>query len=320
MGAFGRPFFSAAASERIDARKFGPQIHDLFESRDLSMFKLAERRAAKCGVYCAKQGLYLGGVPLIERDDGGGYRLRAEAEIEALLGAAYETPPDLARSVAGLRGVLGHFQRGDLSLAQIAALQLQFSDLREDRLVRLAQTAELFKANFDPSQARDDQGRWTDEGHEASNMIPAHVRSRSRGNPRAWEDFPNPDFRNRLAVAEQTADRPHYGYREVHDSRDLRGHRNLALGRYQMTPAALQAVKMMDRVGHWTGKYGIGSQAEFLANPQAQERALSDYMYDNERQLEANGAFDHIGATLEGLRDRFLVTHAGLLAAPLRCP
>lgn len=81
------------------------------------MFKLAEGRAASCRVYCAEEGLYLAGVPLIERDDRGGYRLRAESEIEALLAAAYETPPDLARSVARLRTVLGHFQGGDLSLA-----------------------------------------------------------------------------------------------------------------------------------------------------------------------------------------------------------
>lgn len=60
--------------------------------------------------------------------------------------------------------------------------------------------------------------------------------------------------------------------------------RNHALGRYQMTPGALQAAGMMDRMGHWTGKYGTRSQAEFLVNPQAQERPLSDYMDDNERQ------------------------------------
>lgn len=184
----------------------------------------------------------------------------------------------------------------------------------------LAQTEELFKANFDPSQARDDQGRWTDEGDEgrAGNITPASGRSPSHSNPWAWGDFPNPDFRNRLAVAEQTADRPHYGYREVHDSRDLRGHRNLAVGRYQMTPLALESAGMMDRNGNWTGKYGIHSQAQFLANPAAQERALSDYLADNERQLQALGAFGHLGQTIDGLQDRFTVTRAGLMAAAHR--
>lgn len=85
-----------------------------------------------------------------------------------------------------------------------------------------------------------------------------------------------------------------------------------------MTPGALQAAGMMDRMGHWTGKYGTRSQAEFLVNPQAQERALSDYMDDNERQPGANGAFDHIGATVDGLHERFTVTRAGLLAAAHR--
>jgi len=36
--------------------------------------------------------------------------------MEALLAAAYDTPPDLAGSLSGLRSVLRHFQGGDLSL------------------------------------------------------------------------------------------------------------------------------------------------------------------------------------------------------------
>jgi hypothetical protein len=93
----------------------------------------------------------------------------------------------------------------------------------------------------------------------------------------------------------------------------------IALGRYQLTPVALQAAGMMDRNGNWTGKYGIHSRAEFLANPEAQERALSGYLDDNERQLKANGAFAHIGETIvDGLKARFPVTRAGIMAAAHR--
>jgi hypothetical protein len=204
------------------------------------MFKLPEGRAASCGVYCAEEGLYLGGVALIKRDERVGYQLRAEAEIETLLAAAYDPPPDLARSVIGLRSVLGHFQGGDLSLAQIAALPLQFSDVREDRLDRLVRTDELLNANFNPAQPRDDKGRWTSNS-DARTVVPVRSRQQSpRNDPRTWEGFPNSDFRNRLAAAERTADRPHFGYREVLDRTDPNGHRHIALGRYQMTPLAFK--------------------------------------------------------------------------------
>ena len=39
---------------------------------------------------------------------------------------------------------------------------------------------------------------------------------------------------------------------------------------------------------------------------------------DNERQLKANGAFVHIGETIDGLKARFPVTRAGVMAAAHR--
>ena len=65
------------------------------------MFKLAERRGGRDGLYCGWDGVYLGPAALIERREGR-YWLRAEDEVAALLAAAYETPPDVARFLAGL--------------------------------------------------------------------------------------------------------------------------------------------------------------------------------------------------------------------------
>jgi hypothetical protein len=110
---------------------------------------------------------------------------------------------------------------------------------------------------------------------------------------RVWERFANADFRNKLAVAEQTADKPNFGYGEVN-------RRSGALGRYQMTRIALQAAGMMDSAGAWTGKYGIHSSDRFLSAPEAQEKALTDYLGDNERQLRANGALGYLGKQIEG--------------------
>ena len=170
------------------------------------MFKLTRQRAANCGVYCGEDGLYLGSAALIERDEHRSYRIRTAAEIEALLAAAYETPPDLAGCLAGLDNVSADLLAGHVALAQIRALQLRLFEIPEDRLDLLARA----------------------------------------------------------------------------------------------------------------GKYGINSRAEFLANPEAQERALSGYLGDNERQLKANGAFAHIGETIDGLKARFPVTRAGVMAAAHR--
>jgi hypothetical protein len=131
----------------------------------------------------------------------------------------------------------------------------------------------------------------------------------------AWQNFPNADFRERLAVSEKTADKKNFGYDEVHNSTDPN---RIALGRYQLTPGDLKAAGMMDQTGNWTGKYGIRSHTEFLADPEAQEKALTDYLSDTERQLRANGAFAHVGETIDGLKARFPVTRAGIIAAAHR--
>lgn len=75
---------------------------------------------------------------------------------------------------------------------------------------------------------------------------------------------------------------------------------------------------MIDAKGNWTGKYGIRSRAQFLADHIAQENALTDYLRDIGRQLRANGSFDFIGNPIDGLRDRFTITRAGLIAAAHR--
>jgi hypothetical protein len=82
-----------------------------------------------------------------------------------------------------------------------------------------------------------------------------------------------------------------------------------------MTQLGLQAAGLMDALGNWSGKYGADSSTEFVANPEAQERALTDLLGDTERQLRANGSFNYIGSIIDGRNGRFSVTRAGLIAA-----
>jgi hypothetical protein len=75
---------------------------------------------------------------------------------------------------------------------------------------------------------------------------------------------------------------------------------------------------MIDERGNCSGKYGIHARAEFLADHEAQEKALIDLLHETERQLRANHAFDFVGRTLEGLNATFPITRAGLIAAAHR--
>jgi hypothetical protein len=313
------------------------------------MFKLAEQRGDSDGPYCGPEGLYLAPSPLIAKF-GRSYRLRAAGEIAALIEAAYSPSIDANRLLPGLQIAADALQQGEIARAMIAAVHLQLGEIRRDRLARIAQLDSLRKSNFNPDEPRDWHGRWTTEGGEngASGEDGGDAASdASEGEPggesgsagaeadtgsggaglsaegegssqprqssaeRVWERFSNADFRNRLAIAEQTADKPNSGYTEVHEGPGNR----FALGRYQITKAGLNSAGMMDENANWTGKYGINSRAQFLASPEAQEMALTDLLNDTERQLRANGSFRYIGTTIDGLVDRFTVTRAGLLAA-----
>ena len=273
------------------------------------MIKLGETRGSRAGAYCGAEGLYLGCAALIEHRNGRYWR-RADDEIAVLLAAAYDTAEAAPRVAARLPMITAALNDNDLARAMIAALQLGLGDVGEEGLGRLAQADALTKHNFNPDEPRDWHGRWTSDG-SGSTSPPVRPARPSRGaapsNGRIWERFPNSEFRNRLAIAERSADKPHFGYREVG--------RNGALGRYQMTRYGLLAAGMMDRKGTWTGKYGIHSRDEFLASPAVQERALTDFLEDTERQLRAYGAFAYLGHAIAGQVNSFTVTRAGLVAA-----
>jgi len=210
-----------------------------------------------------------------------------------------------------LHAIAADLQCGDIGRAMISAVLLGFGEMSDDGMNRLTRAEALSKFNFNPAEPRDRQGRWARD--EAAGLItPIRAGGPSAGSlgrvGRAWESQPNADFRNRLAIAEGNADKPNFGYGEVNEKAG-------ALGRYQMTAAALRAIGMIDAAGNWTGKYGVHSRAEFLADPGAQENAITDFLDDTERQLRANGSVQLIGANIDGLVSRFTVSRAGLIAA-----
>ena len=122
-------------------------------------------------------------------------------------------------------------------------------------------------------------------------------------------------FRARIARAETGAARAGEGY----------GARNAAsgaLGRYQLTPQALRDLGWRDAGGGWTAlaaRQGVGSDAEFLANPVAQEAAMGAYLRRAEAQLNSNGSLSRSGGAVTGLDGTPVpLTEAGLVAAAHR--
>ncbi|MBD0273544.1 MAG: hypothetical protein ICV73_16650 [Acetobacteraceae bacterium] len=144
---------------------------------------------------------------------------------------------------------------------------------------------------------------------------PAHAARPAAAGPHAATTAADAAFRARIARAETGAVRAGEGY----------GARNAAsgaLGRYQLTPQALRDLGWKDAAGGWTAlaaRHGIGSDAEFLSNPAAQEAAMGAYLRRAEAQLDRNGSLSRSGGTVAGLDGApVLLTEAGLVAAAHR--
>jgi len=122
-------------------------------------------------------------------------------------------------------------------------------------------------------------------------------------------------FRQRIAAAESSATATHPGYAARNPSSG-------ALGRYQLLPIALRDIGWQDATGGWTAfaaRQGVASEADFLANPAAQEAAMDSYLRRAAQMLAQNGALDRSGTTVAGLAgDAVPVSEAGLLAAAHR--
>jgi len=122
-------------------------------------------------------------------------------------------------------------------------------------------------------------------------------------------------FRDRIAASESSVGRADQGY-------GARNPASGALGRYQFLPQALRDMGWQDEAGRWTAaaaRHGVASEAEFLANPAAQEAAMDRYLHRSEQQLDRNGSLARAGATVTSLDGQALrLTEAGLVAAAHR--
>jgi hypothetical protein len=146
-----------------------------------------------------------------------------------------------------------------------------------------------------------------------SHTVRAHER---RAVQRAWESQPNAEWRALIAEGESTgSQRLDHGY-------GLRRPRGRTLGRYQIQEAVLRDAGWIDNNGAWTARarsFGVSSDSDFLARPEAQEAALTDAIRIYGRQTRSNGSSGFLGTTFIGFNGQPTpITESGLIAAAHR--
>ena len=91
-----------------------------------------------------------------------------------------------------------------------------------------------------------------------------------------------------------------------------------AIGKYQIRRDGFKDTGYINNKNQWTGKNNIYSIADFLNNPDIQEKFLDEYFQAKYRQLQSNGSFKYLGYPFKGIINNFDITDTGLLAASHR--
>ena len=91
-----------------------------------------------------------------------------------------------------------------------------------------------------------------------------------------------------------------------------------AIGKYQIRRDGFKDAGYINNKNQWIGKNNIYSIADFLNNPDAQEKFLDEYFKAKYRQLQSNGSLKYIGSPFKGIISNFDITDTGLLAASHR--
>jgi hypothetical protein len=118
--------------------------------------------AGSLGLECTSAGVSLAGVPLL-RKTLTGLAPRPADEIASLMKAALGQDIDPAPLTPGLEVIAEALNRGDVGRAMIAALHLRLPRLNPEGATRIAKAHDVL-TKYDPSEPRDDHGRWTADG------------------------------------------------------------------------------------------------------------------------------------------------------------
>ena len=119
------------------------------------------------------------------------------------------------------------------------------------------------------------------------------------------------------AIGRNVERSPHYGVAR----RNAEG-KITAWGYHQIQDAGLRDTKMKDPAGNWTGRWGVATDDDYLANKnRAQDRAYDEYLGTIEGYNRVAGNFAHVGKANERRRKDGLpmtITEVGIMAAAHR--
>jgi hypothetical protein len=114
------------------------------------------------GLNCSPLGLSLAGIPLLRKSEDG-FAPRSIGEVEALIEAAYGTRSASAELMQRLGRVAGALNKGELAYAMTVAVLGRLPELDWNGAARLARAEQRLR-KYNPNEARDWRGRWTDDG------------------------------------------------------------------------------------------------------------------------------------------------------------
>jgi hypothetical protein len=130
-------------------------------SWSVQIFRLVSNRADP-GLFCAKDELTLGGVPLLIGTNSG-LRPRPAGDLQQVFDAAYgaDAVIDAVTRLPGLQSIARALNAGDLSYAAMLSLMLRLPDIDPRGVKRLRDVSATAAIKYNDSESRDGQGRWT---------------------------------------------------------------------------------------------------------------------------------------------------------------
>ena len=116
------------------------------------------------------EGAMLGPDCVLVRRTPEGYRCTTRDEAAAIQGFLRHGAEDPDWLFRQCRRIAKALADGHIALAQVYGLFIPTDGLNDGQLKQVALIAPFIKANFNPDEPRDPDGRWTDEGGAASGL------------------------------------------------------------------------------------------------------------------------------------------------------
>jgi hypothetical protein len=164
-----------------------------------AMRRLHERGPRSRGLVVDRDGVALGPSMTLLCSRGMGYECVDPHSLVRVARIAFGADAQLGKLSRLLGAIARALEAGDLPRAQLLGLEIPIVELDDAQLAKLAAAANLIKAGFDPSQSRDEGGRWSSDGGGSGVREPVPVQIADAGEGMSDADGILPAATNRQA-------------------------------------------------------------------------------------------------------------------------